>query len=150
MGAAVSAPVSGKSPGHPALLGILGVSLVALNLRTAVVSLSPLYDFMRQSFAVSHSAQGIMGTLPVLCFAAFGIFGPRIGRAIGLERGMVLALLMIAAGEVLRAALSPSIGVFGLIDPAVVAECSEAVTGAMRGLAVTSLEPTELMQARSW
>lgn len=116
MAAAMSAPASGQSPGHPVLLGMLGVSLVALNLRTAVVSLSPLYDFMRRSFAVSHSAQGIMGTLPVLCFAAFGLFGPRIGRAIGLERGMVLALLMIAAGEVLRAAFSPSIGVFGLIS----------------------------------
>ncbi|MHC1479045.1 MFS transporter [Frateuria aurantia] len=97
-------------------LGVAAVTLVALNLRTAVVSVSPLYGYMRQSFPVSHTAQGIMGTLPALCFALFGIFGPGIGRRLGLSWGIVLALLMIAAGEVLRAAISPSILVFGLIS----------------------------------
>jgi MFS transporter, CP family, cyanate transporter len=98
------------------LLGVLAIALTALNLRTAVVSVSPIYAFIRASFPINAAAQGAMGTLPLFCFAAFGMLGSRIASRLGLERGLMLALAMIAAGEVLRAALANSIVQFGAIS----------------------------------
>lgn len=96
--------------------GVLAITLTGLNLRTAVASVSPIYSFLRQSLPVGPAAQSVMGTLSLFCFAIFGLLGGRIARRLGLEGGLILALAMIAAGEIARAALSQSIAVFGAIS----------------------------------
>lgn len=65
-------------------LALAGTVLVALGLRAAVVSLPPIYDRIAQSFPAGLGAQGPMGSLPLLCFAPFGIFATRVTRGFGL------------------------------------------------------------------
>ncbi|AFC86518.1 pyridoxal 5'-phosphate synthase lyase subunit PdxS [Frateuria aurantia] len=101
-----------------------------------------------------------LGKLPVPNFSAGGIATPAdaaLMRQLGAEAVFVGSGIFMTDGSTFASAEEAEARARAIVracthydDPAVVAECSEAVTGAMRGLAVTSLEPTELMQARSW
>jgi CP family cyanate transporter-like MFS transporter len=87
---------------HPVLrrpwLLLLGLILVALNLRPALSSMAPMLSEVSKSLGLSASAAGLLTTLPVLCL---GLFAPlaRAGAAFGAE---VLGSLMLAGGIILR------------------------------------------------
>ncbi|MCU1408233.1 MAG: transporter permease [Microbacteriaceae bacterium] len=83
-------------------LALLGIILVAANLRTAVTALSPIVTEVSADIPLSALAIGVLGMLPPVCFAAFGIVTPVFTRRIGLERMLVLALAAILVGHVIR------------------------------------------------
>jgi len=98
------------------ILAGVGIVLVAMNLRTAVVSLSPIYDLIRHSFPVCAAAQGLLGTLPVLSFGVFGLLAPAVTRRFGLEIGLIIAMAMIGAGQLARACLGNSVISFEILS----------------------------------
>jgi MFS transporter, CP family, cyanate transporter len=83
-------------------LALAGILLVAANLRTAVTALSPIVAEVSVDIPLSALAIGLLGMLPPVCFAVFGIFTPVFTRRIGLERVLVLALVAILAGHLVR------------------------------------------------
>lgn len=83
-------------------LALIGIILVAFSLRSAVAGLSPLYDHIEADFAVPAAIIGLIGTAPPVCFAVFGLLTPALERRLGLERLATLAMLVIAAGLLLR------------------------------------------------
>ncbi|MEN1940866.1 MFS transporter [Luteimonas sp. MJ174] len=84
------------------LLALAGITLAAFNLRTAVTSITPLLDVVGREFGFGASMAGFIGMLPAAAFAAFGAGTPAISRRIGLERTVLLAMALAAAGLVLR------------------------------------------------
>ncbi len=105
-----SAPVGPAAPWRGRRVVLLGVVLVALNLRIAVASVSPILDLVRADVALSATEAGLLGTIPVVSFAAFGSVTPVLARRIGLEPLLVLAMLLSATGEVVRSGTSTSTG----------------------------------------
>lgn len=105
-----SAPVGPAAPWRGRRVVLLGVVLVALNLRIAVASVSPILDLVRADVALSATEAGLLGTIPVVSFAAFGSVTPLLARRIGLEPLLVLAMLLSATGEVVRSGTSTSTG----------------------------------------
>ncbi|WP_321968945.1 MFS transporter [Paraburkholderia tropica] len=102
---------------HPGgVVALLGIILVSLNLRAAATSVPPILKVIGESFAVTTTAQSLLGTLPLLCFAVFGIVTPRLTRRLGLEKSMVVAAALIALGEFARAGLSQSASGFILLS----------------------------------
>lgn len=89
---------------------LLGILLVAFTLRQAVAAISPILGYIRLDVPISNLDVGLLGTLPPILFAATGFIAPRISRGIGLDGGIVLALVLITAGNLLRA-LAPSFAV---------------------------------------
>lgn len=87
---------------HGRVLAVLGIVLCAFSLRSAVASLSPLFDYVAADFPLSSAVVGLIGTAPPVCFAVFGLLTPLFERRLGLERVTVVALIGIAAGLVLR------------------------------------------------
>ncbi|MGP6170482.1 MFS transporter [Microbacterium sp. A196] len=83
-------------------LAVLGILLCAFSLRSAVASLSPLLDYISADFTLPAAIVGLIGTAPPVCFAIFGLSTPLLERRFGLERVTVFALIVIAAGLVLR------------------------------------------------
>ena len=63
-------------PLHGRVLALVGLLLVALNLRTAVSSLSPIIPFIREDLELSTLAVSFLGMLPPLGFALSGLLGP--------------------------------------------------------------------------
>jgi CP family cyanate transporter-like MFS transporter len=88
---------------HGRTIALLGILLVAANLRTAVAALSPIFAEIRLEFDVSNVGVGLLGMLPPVCFAVFGIVAPLFTRKASLEAVMVIALTVMLAGHVVRA-----------------------------------------------
>ncbi|MCX7521227.1 MFS transporter [Microbacterium sp. STN6] len=85
-------------------LALAGILLVAANLRTAVAALSPIIDHVRADIPLSALVLGVLGMLPPVCFAVFGIITPLFTRRMSLELMVLLSLGAIVVGTVLRAA----------------------------------------------
>ncbi|GAB3030511.1 MFS transporter [Parafrigoribacterium mesophilum] len=97
-------------PPRPALplwagrtLALLGILLVALNLRTAVTALSPIAAQISSDIPLDNVGLSVIGTLPPIAFAVAGIFGAPIARKLGLERFLILAAVAMVVGHLLRA-----------------------------------------------
>jgi CP family cyanate transporter-like MFS transporter len=75
--------------------------LVAVNLRIAVVALSPLLDDIKAAEHLSDGAAGLLTTLPLACFGAFAFIVPSLTRRLGSRRLPTLAMAILAAGILL-------------------------------------------------
>lgn len=99
-------PTGNPAPRHPLLhgrvLAFATILLAALNLRTAVTSLTPLLDVLGQTFDFGSTMIGVFGMLPTAAFALFGASTPLLVRRLGLERTALVAMLLAALGLLLR------------------------------------------------
>ncbi|MFD9884696.1 CynX/NimT family MFS transporter [Streptomyces alboflavus] len=96
-----SAAPSGVTGRHALWLG-LGVVLLALNLRPALVAVSPLADTIRADSGMSAAATSLLTALPLLCFGLLAPVAPRLGRRFGTERTLLATMVLICAGTALR------------------------------------------------
>ena len=98
------APAAGARPlWHGRAIALVGILLVAANLRTAVAALSPIFAEIRTDFDVSSIGVGLLGMLPPICFAIFGLIAPTFTRRLSLETVVLLSLTVILAGHLVRA-----------------------------------------------
>src|SRR5215203_3307990 len=94
---------SGRSRLRSFLL-VLGIVLLAANLRPALTGVAPLIGEIRASTGLSNGAAGLLTTLPLLAFALLSPVAPRVARRFGLEGVLLASLLVLAAGILLRLA----------------------------------------------
>ncbi|WP_047284026.1 CynX/NimT family MFS transporter [Pseudomonas protegens] len=106
---------------------LLGLILVALNLRPALSSMAPLLSDVSQSLGLSAAKAGLLTTLPVLCLGLFAPLAPLLARRFGAERVVLGILLALALGIVLRS----SLGEFGVFAGSVLAGASIGVIGVL-------------------
>ncbi|MEU1589579.1 hypothetical protein [Micromonospora sp. NPDC005710] len=92
------------------MAALLGIVLVALTLRQTVAVLSPILGDIRADIPISTIGVGLLGTLPPILLAVSGFVAPRVARGIGLDGGIVLALLLMTLGHLVRAT-APGYGV---------------------------------------
>ncbi|HNO75863.1 MAG TPA: MFS transporter [Nitrosomonas mobilis] len=104
--------MSSSTVNHPrsAILGLIGLMLVALNLRPALTSVGPLLRTIGDSLALSSTEQGVLTTLPVLFLGLAAPLAPRLARTLGIERAVLAVLLVLALALLVR----PYTGVTGL------------------------------------
>ena len=79
-------------------LVLVGLVLLALNLRPAAVSVGPVLAEVRDGLGMSAASAGLLTSLPVLAFAFFGAMAPALASRIGLHRVTLLALLCLVTG----------------------------------------------------
>jgi CP family cyanate transporter-like MFS transporter len=80
----------------------LGLVLLALNLRPALGSVSPLLRDIQGDLGLSGAAISLLTTLPVLCLGLFAAIAPMLSRRIGVGNALVLGLALIIAGLLIR------------------------------------------------
>ena len=85
------------------LLWLVGIMLIALNLRPAVASVPPLADTIAADLHLGAAALGVLTTLPVLCMGLFAPVGAFAARRFGTSRVLAGAVVLIAVGTALRA-----------------------------------------------
>ncbi|HEY6693171.1 MAG TPA: MFS transporter [Solirubrobacteraceae bacterium] len=95
---------------HPRQLALIAGAIVftALNLRTAVASVPPLLDELRDDVPLSAAGAGVLTTLPVVCMSVGSPVAPRLASRIGTEAAVVALGLTMVAGIALR--LVPGVG----------------------------------------
>lgn len=89
------------------ILLIVGIVLIALNLRPALAGIGPLVAAIRQDTGISNTMIGLLTTLPLLAFGIISALTPLVTRRIGVERTLAAALLLLTGGILLR--LAPSV-----------------------------------------
>src|SRR5215211_577845 len=95
------------APGRSRLQGVLlvlGIVLLAANLRSALTSVTPLIGQIRTDTGISNGVAELLTTLPLLAFGVLSPVAPRLARRIGMERVLLASLLLLAAGILLRSA----------------------------------------------
>ncbi|MFB6395949.1 MFS transporter [Polymorphospora lycopeni] len=99
-------PADGSTGSGPAVRGglviLVGILLVALNLRTAVTSLGALLDEVRVGLGASGAMAGLITTMPAIAFSVLGATTPWLVRRISPARLLAVAMAVLAAGQVLR------------------------------------------------
>jgi CP family cyanate transporter-like MFS transporter len=93
------------APGRSRLrsfLFVLGIVLLAANLRPALTGVAPLIGQIRADTGISNGAAGLLTTLPLLAFALLSPVAPRVARRFGMEGVLLASLLVLAAGILLR------------------------------------------------
>ncbi|SCE66274.1 MFS transporter, CP family, cyanate transporter [Micromonospora viridifaciens] len=95
-------PARRVNPATGGALVLVGMLLVALNLRAAVTSLGALLDEVRVGLGLSGAMAGVVTTLPTIAFAGLGALTPWLVRRWPAARVLVLAMVALAAGQVLR------------------------------------------------
>ncbi|MEX1078976.1 MAG: MFS transporter [Homoserinimonas sp.] len=83
-------------------LALVGIILVALNLRTAVAALSPIFDRINVDVPLDTVGIGLLGTLPPLCFAVFGLATPLLRRRMHLETLLLVSLAATTVAHLWR------------------------------------------------
>ncbi len=81
---------------------LVAIILLALSLRSVPASAGVLLSVLRDEFGFSTAVGGVLTTLPVLCFAVFGVTAARLMVVLGVHRTAVFALLLMAGGLVMR------------------------------------------------
>ena len=85
------------------ILILVGIVVLAFNLRPAAVSIGPVLDEIIVELGMSATTAGVLTTLPVLAFASFGAAAPWLAHVIGVHRVTLLSLVAVVVGLGLRA-----------------------------------------------
>jgi len=83
-------------------LVLLGLILLATNLRPAAVSVGPVLAEVTDGLGMSSAGAGMLTSLPVLAFATFGAVAPWLARTVGLHRTTLLSLGALTIGLAAR------------------------------------------------
>jgi CP family cyanate transporter-like MFS transporter len=89
-------------------LVLVGILLVAVNLRAAITSLGALLEEVRGGLHVSGALAGVITTLPAVAFAAFGGLTPWLTRRFPAARLLAGTMVLLAVGQALRVATDSS------------------------------------------
>lgn len=82
---------------------LVGLALLALNLRPAAVSVGPVLEEVRATLGLSPAMASILTSLPVLAFAVVGALAPWLARKVGLHRVSLISLVVVVIGLGARA-----------------------------------------------
>jgi len=83
---------------------VLGFVLLAANLRPALTSVAPLIGQIRSDTEISNGVAGLLTTLPLLAFSVLSPVAPRLARWFGMERMLLVSMIVLAVGILLRSA----------------------------------------------
>ncbi|WP_435874830.1 CynX/NimT family MFS transporter [Nonomuraea dietziae] len=130
---------------------VAGLVLAALNMRPALAGISPLLDEIMTDVGLTPAGGGAITTVMVVCLGLFGPVAPLLARRIGLDRTLLVALLILAAGVVIRsldgapalytgaAIAGTAIAIMNVIMPGVVKQHFPEKAGLLTAIYVSAL-----------
>ncbi|MGH9304106.1 MAG: CynX/NimT family MFS transporter, partial [Acidimicrobiales bacterium] len=125
--------------------------LATVNLRPAIVAVSPVLGTIRHAMGLSPTVAGLLTTLPLVCFGVVALISPRVVGRAGAGALMMACLLGLCAGTVLRSVpgvgllfagtfvVGVSVAVANVLMPGVVKEDFSGRVGLMTGLYTMAL-----------
>ncbi|WP_018392850.1 MFS transporter [Bacillus sp. 37MA] len=85
------------------------IFFVSLNLRPSITSVGPLLDIIQTDLGMSGVTASLITTLPVFCMGLFAILAIRLNNLLGIERSLLLAMLLILIATFLRVFVNSSL-----------------------------------------
>jgi len=84
------------------ILLVIGILLIASNLRAPFTAVGSLVPVIRDSLGVSNTVIGTITTLPLLAFALVSPISPKIANRFGMEKTILGSMLILLVGIILR------------------------------------------------
>jgi MFS transporter, CP family, cyanate transporter len=81
---------------------LLGIIFITVNLRAPLTSVGPLVELIRNDLHISNTLAGMITTLPLLAFAFFSPFVPKLGKRFGVEWILFISIILLTLGIILR------------------------------------------------
>lgn len=81
---------------------LVGILAVALNLRPAISSVSPILERIQSDVGLSYTALGLLTTIPTLCMGLFALAVPFLSRRYGRERAVFWGVVIVFAATAAR------------------------------------------------
>jgi CP family cyanate transporter-like MFS transporter len=97
---ALPGEAAARAAGGTSLL--IGMGVVAANLRPAAATVGPVIDGIRDSLGISSTAASALLALPLVCFGAAAVLAPTLAGRLGHARSIAAALALLVVGLVLR------------------------------------------------
>ncbi len=135
--------------GH--LLLLVGFILAGWNLRPALAGVSPLLTDIMGDLGLTAAEGGAITTVMVVCLGLLGPLAPILANRVGLDRTLLIGLLILAVGVVVRSAggvvalyggaalAGTAIAVMNVIMPAIVRQHFPTRIGPLTGVYVSCL-----------
>ncbi|MCX6498992.1 MAG: MFS transporter [Arthrobacter sp.] len=98
-----------------AVLGTIAIVLIGLNLRAGISGASALFHDLQQVLGYGAFVAAIVPSIPTLCFAVAGAATSWLTRLLGVEKAILLSLVMLAGGLLLRGVPSTGMLVAGTV-----------------------------------
>ncbi|MCR8657477.1 CynX/NimT family MFS transporter [Paenibacillus endoradicis] len=83
---------------------LIGIVLIAMNLRAPLTSVGPLISIIRDDLGISNTLAGLITTLPLIAFALLSPLAPKLARKYGISKVLFGALVLLVIGIGLRSA----------------------------------------------
>ncbi|MPV37345.1 MFS transporter [Georgenia subflava] len=91
-----------------AALLLAGILLVAINLRPVITSVGPILPQIGADTGLGSAELGVLAAVPVIAFAVVSPLVHPLARRFGMERTVLVALLVLGLGTLLRSLPGPT------------------------------------------
>ncbi|WP_273888591.1 CynX/NimT family MFS transporter [Rubrobacter naiadicus] len=138
-------------PKTTGVLVVVGVFLIAANMRAPITGVGPLLGEIRRDTGLSSGAAGWLTTIPLLAFSVLSLASPGLARRLGLERSLFVAMVLLAAGLVIRSlptvpalflgtvVVGTAIAVINVLLPGLIKQDFARSVGVMTGAYTTTM-----------
>lgn len=94
---------------------MVGILLIAINLRPALASVGPLIEDIRQTTGLSNSLLGLLTTLPLIAFGLISTLTPLFTKRFGISGTLLGAMILLSLGIAIRSVAWISTLYFGTL-----------------------------------
>lgn len=133
---------------------LLGIIMIATNLRAPITSVGPLVGTITNSLNLTGAQAGLITTLPLIAFAIISPIAPKLARKFGTEPTILGALILIILGLSIRylpsistlflgtAILGCGIAIGNVLIPSIVKQEFQNQSGLVTGIYSVSMNLT--------
>lgn len=141
------------------ILMIVGILLIAANLRAPLTSVGPVISEISNHLKLSNFLAGMVTTIPLIAFATLSGFAPRISNRYGMETTLLVSLVILILGIFIRpldgtaslffgaALVGIGITIGNVLMPAFIKNNFSDKIGLMTGLYAVSMNLTAALAA---
>lgn len=84
------------------VLMIFAIFAVAINMRPAITSIGPMLETIREQLSLSNAQVSLLTAVPVICMGIFATLAPILNRKFGLNRTMLVMIILIGIMTAVR------------------------------------------------
>lgn len=141
------------------VLMAVGVVFIAANLRAPLTSVGPVLSEISEALSLSNIMAGLLTTMPLLAFATLSGLTPKVSRYVGLERMLLISLIILSGGLWLRqwgnvpslfigaAIVGVAITIGNVLMPAYIKKSFSSRVGVMTGVYSAAMNLTAALAA---
>ena len=138
---------------------LLVIIFVGASLRSPISSIGPLVPFFTEDLDINNTTVGLLNTLPLIAFAFFSPFIPKIARKYGMEIPLMIAMVFLTVGILIRgmdgtfmlffgtAIIGMAIAVGNVLSPGLIKSTFPFKVGIMTGLYTFSMNIVSALSA---